>query len=93
MEISLAFIFAAVFLSGVFEMMWGIHNQSGIAVILGSLLTLIGGWSCVLLSGLCGSQHRSHCLGRIRFAPPVHIMSVCDLLIRVKRPCFASSSS
>jgi hypothetical protein len=43
MEISLAFIFAAVFLSGVFVMMWGIHNQSGIAVILGSLLTLIGG--------------------------------------------------
>lgn len=43
MEILLAFIFAAVFLSGVFVMMWGIHNQSGIAVISGSLLTLIGG--------------------------------------------------
>ncbi|MGD2026098.1 MAG: hypothetical protein PVJ46_12145 [Methyloceanibacter sp.] len=43
MEIFLAIIFAAAFLSGVFVMMRGIYNQSAIAVISGSLLTLIGG--------------------------------------------------
>ncbi len=35
--------FCSRFLTGVFVMMRGIYNQSAIAVISGSLLTLIGG--------------------------------------------------